>query len=395
MTTVRTDQRDGGVRVLTLDRPPANAEDETLLADLGRALDEARADDAVRAIVVTGAGRFFSAGFDLAAPRRARGGEACGEGGIGRDVDRGPRERDGPVTDRPIRGRRDAVGGELGLVVHRGQRFDPDQRMDARNRMRDVPHVGRPGGAFEHGAEVRKRAPERLGVPPVERRQRAVVRDLGIRRAAGANLHAGAGRERAGLEAAEHLGADLVELAERLGAHDVARRGMGGDDVRRVAAVRDDAVDAIAPPDVLAEEADRRLGDGDRVGGVHAELGKGGGVRRLAGVVDVEGGPREHRRLGGVDRRRMHHERGVNPGEGAALQEQDLAAAALLGGRPDDADGQADVVRDPRRRDGGTERDRRDDVVPARVAHAGQRVVLGTEREMQRAAAGARDERGR
>jgi enoyl-CoA hydratase len=70
MTTVRTDQRDGGVRVLTLDRPPANAEDETLLGDLGRALDEARADDAVRAVVLTGAGRFFSAGFDLAAPRR-------------------------------------------------------------------------------------------------------------------------------------------------------------------------------------------------------------------------------------------------------------------------------------------------------------------------------------
>jgi enoyl-CoA hydratase len=71
MTTVRSDQRDGGVRVLTLDRPPANAEDETLLTDLGRALDEARADDAVRAVVLTGAGRFFSGGFDLAAPRRA------------------------------------------------------------------------------------------------------------------------------------------------------------------------------------------------------------------------------------------------------------------------------------------------------------------------------------
>jgi enoyl-CoA hydratase len=70
MTTVRIDQHDGGVRVLTLDRPPANAENETLLLDLGRALDEARADDAVRAVVVTGAGRFFSAGFDLAAPRR-------------------------------------------------------------------------------------------------------------------------------------------------------------------------------------------------------------------------------------------------------------------------------------------------------------------------------------
>jgi enoyl-CoA hydratase len=68
--TVRVDDRDGGVRVLTLDRPPANAEDESLLTDLRVALDAAAADDAVRAVVLTGAGAFFSGGFDLAAPRR-------------------------------------------------------------------------------------------------------------------------------------------------------------------------------------------------------------------------------------------------------------------------------------------------------------------------------------
>jgi len=70
MSTVRIEERDGGVRLLTLDRPPANAEDETLLTDLGRALAEVAADDCVRAVVLTGAGRFFSGGFDLAAPRR-------------------------------------------------------------------------------------------------------------------------------------------------------------------------------------------------------------------------------------------------------------------------------------------------------------------------------------
>ena len=70
MPTVRSDEREGGVRVLTLDRPPANAEDESLLTDLGAALDAARTDDGVRAVVLTGAGAFFSGGFDLAAPRR-------------------------------------------------------------------------------------------------------------------------------------------------------------------------------------------------------------------------------------------------------------------------------------------------------------------------------------
>ena len=38
MTTVRSEDHPGGVRVLTLDRPPANALDETLLGDLSLAL---------------------------------------------------------------------------------------------------------------------------------------------------------------------------------------------------------------------------------------------------------------------------------------------------------------------------------------------------------------------
>jgi enoyl-CoA hydratase len=70
MSTVRTADHEGGVRVLTLDRPPANAEDESLLRDLRGALERTAADDAVRAVVLTGAGRLFSGGFDLAAPRR-------------------------------------------------------------------------------------------------------------------------------------------------------------------------------------------------------------------------------------------------------------------------------------------------------------------------------------
>ena len=58
------------VRILTLDRPPANAIDETLLTALDTALTDIAQDDAVRAVVLTGHGRFFSGGFDLRAPRR-------------------------------------------------------------------------------------------------------------------------------------------------------------------------------------------------------------------------------------------------------------------------------------------------------------------------------------
>jgi enoyl-CoA hydratase len=70
MATVRESDHPGGVRMLTLDRPPANAEDETLLADLLAAVERASTDQAVRAVVLTGQGKFFCGGFDLSAPRR-------------------------------------------------------------------------------------------------------------------------------------------------------------------------------------------------------------------------------------------------------------------------------------------------------------------------------------
>jgi enoyl-CoA hydratase/carnithine racemase len=70
MATIRTEMRGDGVLLATLDRPPANAIDETLLGDLDGTLAAAETDAQVRALVLTGAGAFFSGGFDLAAPRR-------------------------------------------------------------------------------------------------------------------------------------------------------------------------------------------------------------------------------------------------------------------------------------------------------------------------------------
>lgn len=63
---LRVTDRDG-VRMLTLDRPDRlNALTQALLADLIAALDEAAIDPAVRCLVLTGAGRGFCAGYDLA-----------------------------------------------------------------------------------------------------------------------------------------------------------------------------------------------------------------------------------------------------------------------------------------------------------------------------------------
>lgn len=59
-------ERDGAVAILTLDRPDVlNAFDERLTEALGRALRDVADDATVRAVVVTGAGRAFSAGQDL------------------------------------------------------------------------------------------------------------------------------------------------------------------------------------------------------------------------------------------------------------------------------------------------------------------------------------------
>src|SRR5438128_12440275 len=65
MTTLRSEDREAGIRLLTLDRPPANAITPALMNDLSGALDAVRDDDTVRAVVFTGEGRFFSAGLDL------------------------------------------------------------------------------------------------------------------------------------------------------------------------------------------------------------------------------------------------------------------------------------------------------------------------------------------
>jgi enoyl-CoA hydratase/carnithine racemase len=70
-----------GVRVLTLDRPHAlNAFDSPLYRAAGAALDAARADDGVKVVVITGAGRAFSAGQDLAEMARLAAGEAVDSG---------------------------------------------------------------------------------------------------------------------------------------------------------------------------------------------------------------------------------------------------------------------------------------------------------------------------
>jgi len=59
---------DGAVATITMNRPEvANAQNTALIDDLDAAFDEADADDAVRVVVLAGAGEHFSSGHDLKA----------------------------------------------------------------------------------------------------------------------------------------------------------------------------------------------------------------------------------------------------------------------------------------------------------------------------------------
>ncbi|HEY8571668.1 crotonase/enoyl-CoA hydratase family protein [Phenylobacterium sp.] len=91
-----------GVATVTLNRPDKlNAFNTQMMKDLIAVFDETDADDAVRAVIVTGAGRAFCAGADLSAGAEtfdydARGGEAL----AARTRDGVPRDGGGLLTLR-------------------------------------------------------------------------------------------------------------------------------------------------------------------------------------------------------------------------------------------------------------------------------------------------------
>jgi enoyl-CoA hydratase/carnithine racemase len=59
-------ERDGAVGIVTIDKPPVNALSAGVIAELDEAFDELAADEAVRAVVLRGAGeRAFVAGADI------------------------------------------------------------------------------------------------------------------------------------------------------------------------------------------------------------------------------------------------------------------------------------------------------------------------------------------
>ncbi|WP_430784926.1 enoyl-CoA hydratase [Virgibacillus flavescens] len=58
-------EKNGHVAILTIQKPPANALSSTLIKDIDAKLDEIEKDNGIKAIVLKGEGKFFSAGADI------------------------------------------------------------------------------------------------------------------------------------------------------------------------------------------------------------------------------------------------------------------------------------------------------------------------------------------
>ena len=109
---IRYDVGDG-VLTITLHRPEKlNAFTPTMADELIKAFDAADADDDVRVIVVTGAGRAFCAGADLSA-----GGDTFDPRVRGGTRDEAPRDRGGLVALRIYNSRKPVIGAINGPAV--------------------------------------------------------------------------------------------------------------------------------------------------------------------------------------------------------------------------------------------------------------------------------------
>ena len=100
-----------GVLTLTLDRPDQlNAFDLTMARELEAAFRAVRTDNAVRAVVVTGAGRAFCAGMDLSAEGNVF--------GLDEHADPTPADLRERLTEEPFQSGVRDTGGKVTLAIH-------------------------------------------------------------------------------------------------------------------------------------------------------------------------------------------------------------------------------------------------------------------------------------
>jgi enoyl-CoA hydratase/carnithine racemase len=109
--TLRCEVDDDGVATLTLDRPEAlNSFTVTMARELEEFFRTDATDDAVRAVVVTGAGRAFCAGMDLSADGNVF--------GLDESLDPTPDDLREHLTEEPFESGVRDTGGKVTLAIH-------------------------------------------------------------------------------------------------------------------------------------------------------------------------------------------------------------------------------------------------------------------------------------
>jgi enoyl-CoA hydratase/carnithine racemase len=108
----------GGTATITLNRPDRlNAFTRTMAGELVAAFDLTDADDAVRVVLLTGAGRGFCAGADLAAGRATFAGRGEADAGAGGTIAGVPRDGGGIVSLRVAASRKPVIVAVNGPAV--------------------------------------------------------------------------------------------------------------------------------------------------------------------------------------------------------------------------------------------------------------------------------------
>ena len=166
---------DRGIATITLDRPDKlNAYNPRMRIELAALLDETDADDAVRVVVVTGAGRAFCAGADLSSGGDTFDRNAHPEDPLRESLRVGDVHRDGggTTTLRMYRSLKPIIGAIIGAAVGVGvtMQLPMDIRMDraheaARQRLVGAEHA--PGETpLERGlhADQPRQVPRRRGL---------------------------------------------------------------------------------------------------------------------------------------------------------------------------------------------------------------------------------------
>ena len=195
-------------------------------------------------------------------------------------------------------------------------------------------------------------------------------------------LDARPGRHRGGLGASDHPRADLLRVLAGLGARQEQALGPLRDDIHRLPAVGDDAVDARSVAQMQPHRIDALKSldhRGQRARSVPRRQ------RRVRAVpmkrqLEMLRGERRHRAEFRVGRMR-HHGR-IDAAQRALVDQNNFSAAAFLSRRAEKNDPPRQLTRDALQTRDRAERGAGNQVMPARMP-VGQRVVLSENRDGQ------------